>query len=63
MKRKISWGILLLAAFLILIISNWKNLKYLPNLIRELKKLFRKNSIYKEDNDFVLIHKAKIKDY
>jgi hypothetical protein len=62
MKKRINWGILLLAAFLMLITSDCKNLKYLPNLIKELHKLFKKNSIYKEDGDFVLIHKNQIKN-
>jgi len=62
MKKRINWGILLLSAFLILIVSDWKNIKYLPNLIKELHKLIKKNSNYKEDGDFVLIHKTKIKN-
>jgi hypothetical protein len=61
MKQKISWGILLWAAFLILITSDWKNLRYLSNLIKELTKLTKKNSNYIEDSDFVLIHKDKLK--
>lgn len=60
MKKRINWGILLWAAFLILITNDWKNLKYLPNLIRELNKLFKKKSKYIEDGDFVLIHKKKV---
>jgi len=62
MKKRINWGILLLSAFLILIVSDWKNIKYLPNLIKELHKLIKKNSNYKEDGDFILIHKTKIKN-
>lgn len=62
MKQKISWIILLWNIFLLLIISDWKNLKYLLNLIKELHKIFKKNSIYSEDSRFILIHKSKIKD-
>jgi hypothetical protein len=62
MKNRINWGILLWAAFLILITSDCKNLKYLPNLIKELHKLFKKGSGYTEDSGFILIHKSKVKD-
>lgn len=62
MKRKINWGILLWAVFLILINNDWKNLKYLPNLIKELRRLARKHSHYTEDDGFVLIHKSQIKN-
>jgi hypothetical protein len=55
MKKKIDWVILLGAAFLILIISDYKNLKYLFNLIKELHKIFKKGSEYNEDKDFILI--------
>jgi len=62
MKRQVSWGILLWAAFLILVTIDWKNLKYLPNLIKELSKLIKKNSKYTEDNCFILIHKNHLKN-
>ena len=55
MKQKISWLLLLLVAYLILVIVDWKNLKYLRNLFVELGKLFKKESIYNEDKDFILI--------
>jgi len=55
MKKKISWIILLSASFLILIISDYRNLKYLFNLIKELHKIFKKGSEYNEDKDFILI--------
>ena len=54
--------ILLISIFLILLNSDVKNLKYFPNLIKELAKLFKKNSSYTEDSGFVLIHRSKIKD-
>ena len=62
LKIRISWGILLLSAFIILVTCNWKNLKYIFNLLKELHKLTKKNSIYKVDDDFVLIHKTQVKD-
>lgn len=62
MKKKINWGILLWSVFLILVISDLKNLKYLSNLIKELNKLFKKHSKYTEDKDFILIHKNQAKD-
>ena len=62
MKKRINWGIMLWAVFFILLNSDWRNIKYLPNLIRELTKLIKKRSVYQEDGDFVLIHKNKIKD-
>ena len=62
MRRKISWFLLLLAGYLILLISNSKNLKYFPNLIRELGKLIKRNSKYTEDSDFILIPKIQIKE-
>jgi hypothetical protein len=61
MKQKISWGVLLLCIFLLLIISDWKNIKYFFNLIKELHKIFKKGSEYKEDDDFILILKPGIK--
>jgi len=63
MKTKFSWGVLLWAAFIILVTSDVKNLKYLSNLIKELKKIFRKGSCYTEDSDFVLIHKQRMKEF
>jgi hypothetical protein len=62
MKKRFNWGILLWASFFILINIDWKNFKYLPNLLKELQKLFHKNSRYTEDNSYVLIHKTKLKD-
>jgi len=62
MKKRINWGILLWACFLILLNSDWKNIKYLPNLIKELSRLWKRNSKYTEDGGFVLIHKSKLKN-
>jgi len=62
MKKRISWFLLLWTTFLILIISDWRNLKYFFNLIKELRKLFKKGSKYTEDGGFVLIHRSQIKD-
>ena len=61
-NHRLSWGILLLSAFAILIIFDIKKLKYLSNLLKELRELFKKNSKYTEDTGFVLIHKSKIKN-
>jgi queuine/archaeosine tRNA-ribosyltransferase len=63
MKTKISWYVLLWSTFIILITLDIKNLKYLFNLIKELRKIFKKGSYYTEDNDFVLIHKQKMKEF
>ena len=63
MKQKINWLILLCASYLILLLNDFKNLKYLPNLIGELGKLFHKGSRYTEDGDFVLIPKPKQKEF
>jgi hypothetical protein len=62
MKNKINWAILLWAGFIILVISDWKNIKYLFNLIKELNKMFKKHSEYDEDSGFVLIHKSQLKN-
>jgi len=62
MKKRISFTLLLCAIFLILIIQDYRNLKYFLNLLRELKKIIKNQSGYKEDGDFVLIHKSKIKE-
>lgn len=63
MKTKINWIILLVAIFLILIVNNWKNLRYMSNLIKELRKIFKKGSNYAEDGDFILIPRPKIKEF
>lgn len=63
MKTKFSWGVLLWAAFVILVNSDYKNLKYLPNLIKELKKIFKKGSCYNDDSDFVLVPKQRTKEF
>jgi len=60
-KRKISWVLLLLVTYLILLLNDWKNFKYFSNLIKELKKMLKKHSSYTEDGDFVLIHKEQLK--
>jgi hypothetical protein len=62
MKKRLSWFLLLLVSYLILLISDWKNLKYLPNLVKELRKLFKKGSCYTGNSDFILIPKPQIKD-
>jgi hypothetical protein len=62
MKTRISWILLLWTAYLILLISDWKNLKYFPRLIEELKKTIHKNSKYTEDNDFVLMKRPRKKE-
>jgi hypothetical protein len=62
MKRRISWCLLLWTCYLILVISDWRNLRYFNNLVKELNKLIKKNSKYAEDGDFVLIHKTKVKE-
>lgn len=63
MRKQISWGILLWAAFLIMVVYDWKKIKYLNNLIKELHKLTKKSSRYNEDSDFMLVPKPKQKDF
>ena len=63
MKQRINWGILLWAGFLILLNSDIKNIKYLPNLLQELRKVWKRTSEYNEDRDYVLIHKRLFADY
>ena len=63
MKVRISWGILLWAGFLILVTLDCRNLKYLPNLTKELKKLCKKYRGHSEDNDFILVPKPKQKEF
>jgi len=62
LKTRITWGILLLSTYLILVIINWKNFKYFFNLLKELTDLLKNNSKYVEDGDFILIHNPKMKD-
>jgi hypothetical protein len=62
MKKRINYTLLLWTSFLILIIQDYRNLKYFLNLIRELKKIIKNQSGYKEDGDFVLIHKSRMKE-
>jgi len=62
MKQKISWCLLLWTCYLILVISDWRNLRYFNNLVKELNKLIKKDSKYSEDGDFVLIHKTEVKE-
>lgn len=61
MKKKINWILLLWTGYLILIIQDFKNLRYFGNLCKELKKIIKNQAGYKEDGDFILIHKTKIK--
>jgi hypothetical protein len=60
-KSKFTWILFLWTGFLILVIQDWRNLKYIFNLFRELCRIFSKNSGYYEDSDFILIHKDKLK--
>jgi len=63
MRKRISWTILLWAAFLIMLTYDWKKIKYLPNLIKELNKLTRKGSVYaNEDSNFILVPKPRAKN-
>jgi hypothetical protein len=62
MKKRLTWFLLLWVSYIILVIFDWKNLKYFSNLIKELHKLIKKNSKYTEDGDFILIPKPKPKD-
>jgi len=63
MKKQLCWGILLWAAFLIMLTSDIKKIKYLPNFIRELKRLTKKHSVYNEDSDYMLVPKPKSKEF
>ena len=62
MIARIIWILLLWTAFLILVLQDWRNLKYIFKLFREFAKIVRKNSKYHEDDDFILIHKNYIKN-
>jgi len=57
MKHRISWVLLLWTCYLLMVIADWKNLKYIFKLFREFIKMLDKNSQYSEDGDFILIHK------
>lgn len=63
MRKQISWGILVWAAFLIMLTYDLRKIKYLPNLIRELNRIAKKGSRYNEDSDFVLVRKPKQKEF
>ena len=63
MRKQISWGILVWAAFLIMLTYDFKKIKYLPNLVKELNKLTRKGSRYTEDSNYVLVPKYKQKEF
>ena len=63
MRKHISWTILLWAAFLIMLTYDWKKIKYLPNLVKELNKLTKKSSRYTEDSDYMLVPKPKVKEF
>jgi hypothetical protein len=57
MRQKLSWLLLLWTTFIILILQDWHNCKYMFRLFREFYKILKKNSHYAEDSDFILIHK------
>ena len=60
MKQKFNWLILLCASYLILLLNDYKNLKYLPNLIKELGKVDGKNI---QEEDFIkILKKCEFKD-
>jgi hypothetical protein len=63
MKKRLSWILLLWTTYLILLINNWKNFKYFPNLIKEFHRIIKKYSKYTEDGDFILIPRPKIKEF
>lgn len=63
MRKQISWTILLWAAFLIMLTFDWRKIKYLPNLIKELRRVARKGSRYNEDSDYMLVPKPKHKEF
>lgn len=63
MKKRISWILLLWTCYLLLLINNWRNLKYFGSLCKEFKKLIKKNSKYTEDGDFILVPKPKQKEF
>lgn len=63
MRKRLSWLLLLWTSYLILLINDWKNLRYFGHLCKEFRKLIKNNSKYTEDSDFILIHKPKQKDY
>jgi len=62
MKKRISWFLLLWTGYLLLIINNWKNIKYFGHLVKELQKLLKNNSKYIEDAGWILVRKEKIKN-
>ena len=63
MKKEISWIILLWAAFLIMLTFDFRKIKYLPNLLHELRRVARKGSRYNEDSDYMLVPKPNHKEF
>ena len=61
LSRRITWFLLLLVGWIILIINGMRSKKMHLNFLRELKELSRKYSKYTEDGDYTLIHKQDIK--
>ncbi len=57
MKKKLTWCLFILMAFLILLIQDIKHIVYFPKFIMEFKKIIKRNSKCIEDGDFVLVKK------
>jgi len=58
LKQRLIWAILIWNIFIILIIENSSNLKYIWQVLHELKELLKKNSKYTEDKGWVYIHQS-----
>jgi hypothetical protein len=58
--NRITWILILLIGWIILIINKNPDKKLYLNFIRELKELCKKHSKYLPDSDYVLVNKKEL---
>ena len=57
LKQRTVWFLFLTNAFLILLVTHGFNFKYIINLLKNYKEIFKMASKFTEDSDYNLVYK------
>lgn len=60
LSKRLTWFLLLLIGWIILIVNGYKSKKLHLNFFKEFKELCKKHSKYTEDDDYVIIHQERL---
>ena len=60
LNKRLTWFLLLIISWIILIINGMRDKKIHCNFLQELKTLLKKHSKYTEDDDYILVRKEEL---